>query len=123
MSFRIACRPYAMYEWYHRVLGANALAANLGGELPGVMMRYGSTPLPTEPTKGRAVDHIGFEVKNLDADVLCQEAAGERREVRPALQHHPPQRLRQRRTDGSLWRFYRTNRRAQQILIGGPGCV
>jgi len=67
---------YAMYEWYAKVVGAKPLPANLGGELPGVMMRYGSTPLPTAPTKGRAVDHIGFEVKNLEAYVKKLEASG-----------------------------------------------
>jgi len=32
--------------------------------------------MPQAPTKGRSVDHIGFEVKNIDQFVKTLEAAG-----------------------------------------------
>lgn len=62
---------YAMFYWYHQMFGVKLSAANLGGELPGVSMRFDATPLLTTPTKGRPVDHIGFEVKNLEA--FCKQ--------------------------------------------------
>src|ERR1700674_4449259 len=43
---------------------------------PGANLRFSSTPLPTVPTKGRAVDHIGFEVGNLEAFCKKLEASG-----------------------------------------------
>jgi catechol 2,3-dioxygenase-like lactoylglutathione lyase family enzyme len=67
---------FAMYEWYANNFGGKLIPTGVGAELPGVNMRYSSTPLPTVPTKGRAVDHIGFEVTNLEAYVKKLEASG-----------------------------------------------
>ena len=36
------------------------------GDLPGVNLTFGSANTPQAPTKGRGIDHIGFEVTNLD---------------------------------------------------------
>jgi catechol 2,3-dioxygenase-like lactoylglutathione lyase family enzyme len=67
---------YAMYEWYAKMFAVKQLSANLGGELPGLNVRFGATPLLTAPTKGRPVDHIGFEVTNLEAFCKKLEANG-----------------------------------------------
>ena len=37
---------------------------------------FASSPTPTAPTQGRALDHIGFEIKNLEAFCKKLEAAG-----------------------------------------------
>ena len=34
-------------------------------------LTFGPTPVPTIPTRGRALDHVGFEVQNLKA--FCEE--------------------------------------------------
>jgi len=67
---------FAMYLWYADLFGAKLESASLGAELPGLNMRFSSTPLPTAPTKGRAVDHIGFEVTKLEAFCKKLEAKG-----------------------------------------------
>jgi len=68
---------FAMYLWYAETFGATlTTVANLGAELPGANLRFSATPLPTAPTKGRAVDHIGFEVKNLEQFCKKLEASG-----------------------------------------------
>ncbi len=67
---------FSMYLWYNKLFGAKLITNAVGAELPGVNMRYSSTPLPTVPTKGRAVDHIGFEIKNLEAFSKKLEASG-----------------------------------------------
>ena len=67
---------FSMYEWYAKNFGGKLIVTGVGAELPGVNMRYSSTPLPTMPTKGRGVDHIGFEVKNLEAFSKKLEASG-----------------------------------------------
>ena len=58
-----------MRDWYVKVFGATAAAAAnpnfITANLPGVGLNFTATPAPTAPTAGRALDHIGFEVKNL----------------------------------------------------------
>ena len=58
-----------MRDWYVKVFGATAAAgANpnfITANLPGVGLNFTATSAPTAPTTGRALDHIGFEVKNL----------------------------------------------------------
>jgi catechol 2,3-dioxygenase-like lactoylglutathione lyase family enzyme len=59
-----------MRDWYVKMFGAipGELGANLIGNIPGVIfIRWTAHAEPSAPTKGRALDHIGFEVKGLDA--------------------------------------------------------
>ncbi len=68
----------AMQAWYARHLGT-VPGTRIGqptGELPGVNLTFGPTPEPTVPTRGRVLDHVGFEVWGLEE--LCRrlEAAG-----------------------------------------------
>jgi catechol 2,3-dioxygenase-like lactoylglutathione lyase family enzyme len=68
-----------MRDWYVKMFSAipGELGANLIGELPGVkFMRWTAHGEATMPTKGRALDHIGFEVKNLEAFSKKLEAKG-----------------------------------------------
>jgi catechol 2,3-dioxygenase-like lactoylglutathione lyase family enzyme len=68
-----------MRDWYVKMFGAipGELGANLIGELPGAkFMRWTAHSEPSMPTKGRALDHIGFEVKNLDSFCKKLEAKG-----------------------------------------------
>jgi catechol 2,3-dioxygenase-like lactoylglutathione lyase family enzyme len=68
----------AMQAWYVEHLGATP-GTRIGqptGELPGVNLTFGPTSEPVLSTRGRALDHIGFEVDGLEE--LCRrlEAAG-----------------------------------------------
>ena len=58
-----------MRAWYAKVFGAKPREAPnfLVADLPGVALNFSASPTPVVGTKGRAVDHIGFEVKNLEA--------------------------------------------------------
>ncbi len=61
-----------MQAWYVKTFGAKPRAANPGAafvsaDLPGVILNFTPSPEPVAGTQGRAVDHIGFEVKNLEA--------------------------------------------------------
>jgi len=47
-----------------------------GAEVPGVRLNFSKSPTPTVPTKGRVLDHIGFEVKGLEAFCKKLEASG-----------------------------------------------
>ena len=38
----------------------------LGADLPGGGLNFSQSTEPVTPTRGRALDHIGFEVKNLE---------------------------------------------------------
>src|ERR1700683_1983465 len=61
-----------MQAWYAKTFGATMIPANPGAtfvqdQLPGVFLNFTPSPTPTVGTTGRAIDHIGFEVKNLEA--------------------------------------------------------
>ena len=72
-----------MEAWYAKVFGAQP--GQPGGNpatryeariLPGVNLRYSKNPTPVTATRGRALDHIGFDVRNLEAFCKKLEAAG-----------------------------------------------
>ena len=70
-----------MQAWYLQTFGAQVLAsanpaAFISASLPGLTMNFGPSPAPLAATQGRAVDHIGFEVKNLEAFTKKLEAQG-----------------------------------------------
>ena len=44
--------------------------------VPGTELTLGKVDAPQAPTKGRSLDHMGFEVKNIDAFVAKLQAAG-----------------------------------------------
>jgi predicted enzyme related to lactoylglutathione lyase len=45
-------------------------------QLPGVALNFSPSPTPTVGTTGRSIDHIGFEIKNLEAFTKKLEADG-----------------------------------------------
>jgi hypothetical protein len=45
-------------------------------DLPGVNLSFSPGTMPPLPTKGRSLDHIGFEVKDLKTFVAGLEAKG-----------------------------------------------
>jgi catechol 2,3-dioxygenase-like lactoylglutathione lyase family enzyme len=68
-----------MQEWYVKTFGAKPrpLGRELTGDIPGVkFMRFGFPSETLVPTRGRAIDHIGFEVKNLQEFCKQLEANG-----------------------------------------------
>jgi predicted enzyme related to lactoylglutathione lyase len=70
-----------MQAWYAKTFGAKQLPQNPGSafvqdQLPGVFLNFTPSPTATVGTTGRALDHIGFEVKNLEAFTKQLEAQG-----------------------------------------------
>jgi predicted enzyme related to lactoylglutathione lyase len=70
-----------MREWYEKTFGAADLAAAPGAafvqaQLPGVFLNFTPSPTPTVGTTGRAIDHIGFEIRGLEAFLKKLEAQG-----------------------------------------------
>ena len=63
----------AMRAWYAEHFGSSVSTRinQPAGDLPGVNLTFGPTADPTIPTRGTAMDHIGFEVDGLQA--LCEE--------------------------------------------------
>src|SRR5947207_10026941 len=58
-----------MQAWYVKTFGAKPRngGAFPAADLPGVALNFSPSPTPVVATQGRALDHIGFEVKNLEA--------------------------------------------------------
>jgi catechol 2,3-dioxygenase-like lactoylglutathione lyase family enzyme len=70
-----------MQAWYAKTFGAKMVTPNPGAAfvqdtLPGVALNFTPSPTPTVGTTGRAIDHIGFEIKNLEAFTKKLEADG-----------------------------------------------
>jgi len=70
-----------MREWYAKTFGATMVPPNpastfVQARLPGVALNFTPSPTPTVGTTGRAIDHIGFEVKDLELFTKRLEDAG-----------------------------------------------
>jgi hypothetical protein len=75
-----------MQQWYMKAFDATLRPGQtdffIGADLPGVgyslnFFRWeGDQSITHVPTAGRVVDHVGFEVKNLDAFSKALEAKG-----------------------------------------------
>jgi catechol 2,3-dioxygenase-like lactoylglutathione lyase family enzyme len=67
-----------MQAWYVKTFGATPRngGAFPAGDLPGVALNFSPSADPVIGTQGRAVDHIGFEVRNLEAFCKELEAGG-----------------------------------------------
>jgi catechol 2,3-dioxygenase-like lactoylglutathione lyase family enzyme len=71
-----------MRAWYAKVFGGKPRTG--GGapntfpaaDLPGVALNFSPSPTPVAGTQGRALDHIGFEVKNLEAFIKKLDEMG-----------------------------------------------
>jgi predicted enzyme related to lactoylglutathione lyase len=68
----------AMQKWYVTNFGAGAQGFGKVklGNLDGVTLIFSPTDTPVTGTKGRALDHIGFEVKGLEGFTKTLEANG-----------------------------------------------
>ena len=64
--------------WYAKLFGAKPgkRGANQAADLPGVNLTFSRTDTPAVTNKGRVLDHIGFDVRNLEAFCKKLEAAG-----------------------------------------------
>lgn len=83
--------PAETRDWYVKTFGATAdssarAQANADGSrsdvpiavLPGVMLRFLKADAAPAGTRGRGLDHVGFEVKNLEEFCRKLEAAGQK---------------------------------------------
>jgi len=72
-----ATDPDALRAWYVKHFGASMPTpanANAAG-VPGIAFSFRKTDAPQAATKGRSLDHIGFEVKGLEA--FCKKLAAD----------------------------------------------
>jgi len=67
-----------MRDWYEKEFGAKPAARGtfISAALPGVELTFAPSTTPVAPTRGRVLDHIGFEVKNLEAFLKKLESDG-----------------------------------------------
>lgn len=72
--------PLDTQAWYAKTFGA--VPGKRGqfdaADLPGVNLTFAKADTPTVATRGRSLDHLGFEVKNLEAFCRKLEAAGQK---------------------------------------------
>jgi catechol 2,3-dioxygenase-like lactoylglutathione lyase family enzyme len=68
----------AMQQWYLKTLGGTgqALGKVKAITLPGTMLLFSPSETPVAGTKGRVLDHVGFEVKDLEGFCKALEASG-----------------------------------------------
>ncbi len=67
-----------MQAWYAKTFGAKPGTRNNApvDDIPGVQLRFNKTDTAAAPTKGRVLDHIGFDVTDLQGFIKKLEAAG-----------------------------------------------
>jgi len=67
-----------MKAWYVQTFGAKGgmRGSFQAADLPGVNLTFSPAPDGVAPTKGRSFDHVGYEVKDLEAFCRKLEAAG-----------------------------------------------
>jgi catechol 2,3-dioxygenase-like lactoylglutathione lyase family enzyme len=67
-----------MQAWYVKTFGARSRTGGAfpAADLPGVALNFSPSTDPVVATQGRALDHIGFEVKNLEEFCRKLEADG-----------------------------------------------
>jgi hypothetical protein len=67
-----------MQAWYVKVFGAKPRnGGNFpAADLPGVALNFSPSPDPVIGTTGRAIEHLGFEVKDLEGFCKKLEAMG-----------------------------------------------
>ena len=72
----------SIQAWYAKHFGAKPgmRGRNQAADIPGANLTFTKSDTPTVPTRGRVLDHIGFDVKDLDDS---EEAARGRRQARP----------------------------------------
>jgi catechol 2,3-dioxygenase-like lactoylglutathione lyase family enzyme len=70
--------PKEIQAWYAKTFGAKpGTHANFdAADVPGANLTFSPAPTPVVGTKGRSMDHIGFEVQNLEAFTKKLEAQG-----------------------------------------------
>jgi catechol 2,3-dioxygenase-like lactoylglutathione lyase family enzyme len=70
--------PLAAQAWYAKEFGAvpGKRAQFDAADIPGANLTFSKADMPQLPTKGRAVDHVGFEVTNLTAFINKMKADG-----------------------------------------------
>lgn len=70
--------PLAIQAWYFEKFGAKPgkRAQWEAGDIPGANLTYTKAPAAVAPTANRALDHIGFEVRDLEAFCKKLEASG-----------------------------------------------
>ena len=66
-----------MRDWYAKVFGAAPRDGQFpAAQLPGVLLNFSQAAAPVVATQGRVYDHIGFEVRGLEAFCKALEAQG-----------------------------------------------
>lgn len=72
--------PLAAQAWYAKTFGAipGKRADFDAADLPGINLTFSRAETPLAGTMGRALDHIGFEVRNLETFVKTLQASGTR---------------------------------------------
>ena len=70
--------PLEAQAWYAKTFGASPGKRGQfdAADLPGVNLTFAKADTPTVGTKGRSLDHIGFDMKNLEAFCKKLEAGG-----------------------------------------------
>lgn len=73
-------------RWYADLFGADVRARGsieTTADVPGSNLSFANSQAEREPTRGRAIDHIGFEVEDLDAFAAMLVARGVELEFAP----------------------------------------
>ena len=114
----------AIKAWYVKAFGANpgrrpciaCISRPVmieAGDFPGVNLSFSGTRSPVGPTKGRSLDHIGFDV--IEPRRVRQDARGQGDQNRCAYPAGAKQQGEGRVPERSVGNLHRTDRRARAL--------
>jgi len=75
--------PVPLRDWYVKTfsMGSRKRGQIDSADVPGMSLSFSATKQPAIPMKGRVIDHVGFEVKNLEVFCKKLEASGVKLDV------------------------------------------
>ena len=125
--YPLAADVAAIKTWYVKVFGANpgrrpcvGCISNPrmieAGDMPGVNLSFSTQNTAPLPTKGRGIDHIGFEVADLDAFVASLAAKGIK--IEAPVRQVPNTKRQDRVPDRSVGHLHRANRGPRAVVPG-----
>ena len=117
-----ATDPDALRAWYVKHFGAampTPANANAAG-VPGIAFSFRKTDTPQAATKGRSLDHIGFEVKDLEA--FCKKLAADGVTFESPFRDVPAHRAEDRLPDRSRGDADRVDGRPRGALTATRRC-
>ena len=115
VGFAVKNVPESVARWKAAGVPVEPGNNNRFVDIPGAQMRFAKTDAPSVTTKGRVLDHFGFDVTDIEAFTRRLAAAGVKLD-RPVTRNEKTGRRRARLYLRPLGRLHRTERAQEPVV-------